>query len=97
MGVIITKRMIVRRVAIRSASWTRKGNRRSTGIRGIDMVVAIEGTRSTLSVTTIGEYGQGQGANQGMMVMMIIQGGGANFALQAEQMVIETLGNTLFY
>jgi hypothetical protein len=48
-------------------------------------------------VTTIGEYGQGQGANQGMMVMMIIQGGSANFALQAEQMVIETLGNTLFY
>jgi hypothetical protein len=73
MGVIGTKRMIVTRVVIRRASWTRKGSRRSTGIRGIDMVATIR---------WIEEYVQGQGANQGMIVMTIIQGGGANLGLQ---------------
>uniref|UniRef100_A0A0A9C5J7 Uncharacterized protein n=1 Tax=Arundo donax TaxID=35708 RepID=A0A0A9C5J7_ARUDO len=48
-------------------------------MRGIDMEVTRGGTRSTLTVMTlIGEDGRGQGANQGMVTMMIIQGGGAN-------------------
>jgi len=37
------------------------------------------GTRSTLSIlTSTGEGGHGRGANQGMIVMMIVQGGGTN-------------------
>ena len=71
MGVIGTKSMTVRRVGI--------GSERGIGMRGIDMGVTRGGARSTLSMLTLtGEGGRGRGANQGMIVTMIIQGGGTN-------------------
>jgi hypothetical protein len=70
-------------------------------MRGIDAVVIRGGTRSILrTMTMIGECGQGQGANQGTMAMMIIQGGGANFAYQeasSGEMVTKILGKNIIF
>jgi hypothetical protein len=83
MEVICTRSMTVRRgVSMESVPQIKKGSQRGNGMVGMDVEVIRGGTRSVLMMTTtmIGECGQGRGANQGMMAMLIIQGRASNFA-----------------